>query len=71
MKNKNQETHLHESAEDYLEAILILQNKQGDVLSVDLANYMGFSKPSVSRAVGLLRDRNLLNVDEHGFLRLT
>lgn len=45
---------LHASGEDYLEAILILQKKTGMVRSVDLARHMGFSKPSISHAVGVL-----------------
>ena len=49
---------LHASGEDYLEAILILQKQMGEsaVRSVDLARHMGFSKPSISHAVGVLRD---------------
>ena len=49
---------IHASGEDYLEAILILQKQMGEsaVRSVDLARHMGFSKPSISHAVGVLRD---------------
>lgn len=47
---------IHASGEDYLEAVLILQKKQGMVRSIDLARHMGFSKPSISHAVGVLRD---------------
>ena len=46
---------IHESAEDYLESILVIGQQKGSVRSIDVAQYMGFSKPSVSRAVGLLR----------------
>ena len=46
---------LHESGEDYLEAILILREERGTVRSVDVAQHLGFSKPSVSRAVSILR----------------
>jgi Mn-dependent DtxR family transcriptional regulator len=47
---------IHASGEDYLEAVLILQKKQGMVRSIDLARYMGFSKPSISHAVGVLKN---------------
>lgn len=47
---------LYASGEDYLEAVLVLQRKQGMVRSVDLARHMGFSKPSISHAVGVLKN---------------
>ena len=47
---------IHASGEDYLEAILMLQKKSGMVRSVDLARHMGFSKPSISHAIGVLRN---------------
>ena len=62
---------LHASGEDYLEAILVLQKKSGIVRSVDLARHMGFSKPSISHAVGVLKNGGFLTVDEDGFLHLT
>lgn len=62
---------LHASGEDYLEAILVLQQKQGLVRSVDVARFMGFSKASISHAVGLLRNGGFLDVDTEGYLRLT
>ena len=62
---------LYASGEDYLEAVLVLQRKQGMVRSVDLARHMGFSKPSISHAVGVLRDGGFLTMDEDGFLHLT
>lgn len=62
---------IYASGEDYLEAILMLQKKSGMVRSVDLARHMGFSKPSISHAVGVLRDGGFLTVDEDGFLHLT
>lgn len=62
---------IHASGEDYLEAVLMLQKKNGMVRSVDLARHMGFSKPSISHAVRVLRDGGFLNVDEDGFLHLT
>ena len=46
---------LHQSGEDYLEAILVLWEKNGVVHSIDVAQYLGYSKPSDSRAVSLLR----------------
>ena len=62
---------IHASGEDYLEAILMLQKKNGMVRSVDLARHMGFSKPSISHAVGVLRDGGFLVMDKDGFLHLT
>lgn len=63
--------HLQESGEMYLESIYILSNKLGKVRSLDVAEYMGFSKPSVSRAVGLLKNGQYLISDKDGFLELT
>ena len=48
---------IHASGEDYLEAILVLQKKMGMVRSIDLARHMGFSKPSISHAVGVFEER--------------
>ena len=62
---------LYASGEDYLEAVLVLQRKQGMVRSVDLARHMGFSKPSISHAVGGLKNGGFLTVDDDGFLHLT
>lgn len=62
---------IHASGEDYLEAVLVLQKEKGMVRSVDLARHMGFSKPSISHAVGILREGGFLTVDEDGFLHLT
>ena len=62
---------LYASGEDYLEAVLVLQRKQGMVRSVDLARHMGFSKPSISHAVGVLKNGGFLTVDDDGFLHLT
>ena len=61
----------HESREDYLEAILILSRKLPMVRSIDVANYMEFSKPSVSVAVGNLKNALLLTVAPDGGLHLT
>ena len=62
---------LYASGEDYLEAVLVLQRKQGMVRSVDLARHMGFSTPSISHAVGVLKNGGFLTVDDDGFLHLT
>ena len=62
---------LHSSGEDYLEAVLMLQQKHGMVRSIDLARHMGYSKPSISHAVGVLRGGGFLTVDQDGFLHLT
>ena len=62
---------LRASGVDYLEAVLMLQQKHGAVRSVDLARHMGYSKPSISHAVGVLRDGGFLTVDPGGFLLLT
>ncbi len=63
--------HLQESGEMYLETILLLSKKLGKVRSLDVAEYMNFSKPSVSRAVGLLKNGMYITVDKDGFLTLT
>ena len=62
---------LHESAEMYLETIYVLSQKTGSVRSIDIAEHMGYSKPSVSRAVGLLKQGGYLNMGEDGYLTLT
>ncbi len=62
---------LQESGEMYLESILALSRKKGQVRSIDIADHMGFSKPSVSRAVGLLKSGGYIEVDKHGFITLT
>lgn len=62
---------VHESGEMYLEAILVLSRKSGFVRSVDVGEYLGYSKPSVSRAMGLLRQGALITVDKDGSLHLT
>ena len=62
---------LQESGEMYLETILILSEKLEHVRSLDVAEYMGYSKPSISRAVGLLRNAGYLVMDPTGYLTLT
>ena len=60
-----------ESGEDYLETILILQNRNGEVRSVDIATEMDFSKPSVSVAMKNLREQECITVDKNGYITLT
>ena len=62
---------IHESGEMYLEAILVLSRKNGFVRSIDVSEYLGYSKPSVSRAVGLLKNGGYILVDSDGFISLT
>ena len=62
---------IQESAENYLEAIHVLTLQNGQVRSIDVAHYTGFSKPSISRAVGLLRDNGYVTIDQNGLLGLT
>ena len=61
---------IHESAENYLEAILAL-GEEGPVRSIDVAQRLNFSKPSVSRAMSLLREGGFVVMDANGFLTLT
>ncbi len=63
--------HLQESGEMYLETILILSRKTNYVRSVDISEYMGFSKPSISRAIGLLKSGGYITVDPNGYISLT
>ena len=63
--------HLQESGEMYLETIYILSRQNANVRSLDIAEYMGFSKPSVSRAVRLLREDAYILVDRQGYITLT
>ena len=62
---------IQESGEMYLETILILSKKKSDVRSIDVVEYMGFSKPSVSRAMAKLREDRYIVMDEDGFIALT
>ena len=62
---------IQESGEMYLETILYLTKEIGSVRAIDVAEHMGYSKPSVSRAVGLLKSGGYITVDEEGFLVLT
>lgn len=63
--------HLQESGEMYLESIYDLTKKSNAVRSIDVCEYMGYSKPSVSRAIGLLKSGGYVTVDSEGHLSLT
>jgi Mn-dependent DtxR family transcriptional regulator len=62
---------LHESGENYLETILILRQRMGYVRSIDVANELGFSKPSVSRAVSILKNDGYITIEPSGNICLT
>ena len=62
---------VHESGEMYLEAIYVLHEKTGFVRSIDVSEYLGYSKPSVSRAMGILKKGEYIHVDADGGLALT
>ena len=62
---------LQESGEMYLESIYVLSQKGGNVRSVDISEYMGYSKPSVSRAVSLLKNGGYIVMDKDNFISLT
>ena len=62
---------IQESAEDYLESILVLKKRLGSVRSVDIANYLEFSKPSVSIAMKRLRENGYIEVDGNSHITLT
>lgn len=60
-----------ESAENYLETILILKNKNGVVKSIDIVHELGITKPSVSVAMKNLKQKGLISVEEKGYIELT
>ncbi len=62
---------IHESAEDYLEQILMLHEKKGVVRSIDIANSMGYSKPSISIAMKHLRENGYITMNEDNYISLT
>ncbi|MBQ4523978.1 MAG: metal-dependent transcriptional regulator [Lachnospiraceae bacterium] len=62
---------IHESAEDYLETILILKHRLGEVRSIDIVNEMHFSKPSVSVAMKKLRENGYIKMNKDGYIHLT
>ena len=61
----------HESAEDYLETILILREKNGNVRSIDIVNKMNYSKPSISIEMKKLKSEDLVEMDLNGYITLT
>ena len=65
------EKRIYESGEDYLKTILILSQRKDDVRSIDVAREMELSKPSVSRAMGILREGGFIEVGENGYITLT
>lgn len=62
---------MQESGENYLETILLLSKRNGSVRSIDIARELEFSKPSVSRAVGLLKEDSYILIDKNGYIELT
>lgn len=62
---------IQESAENYLETILVIQNRKGQVRSIDIANELNFSKPSISNAMKQFRENGYIIVDENGYITLT
>ena len=62
---------IYKSAEDYLECILVLQQKNAKVISLDIAIAMNYSKPSISRAMKNLRENGYIEVDNDGYINLT
>ena len=62
---------MHESGEDYIETIYLIKKRKGFVRSIDVANELNFSRPSVSRAVCILKDQGLVTMDGDGMLNLT
>lgn len=60
-----------QSREDYLETILLLLERKGSVRSIDIANELGYSKPSISRAMGILKDNEYIIVDNNGYISFT
>lgn len=61
---------MQESGEMYLESILVLSQKDAPVRSMDVAKYLGVSKPSVSRAMAILKNGNYVRIDEQGYITL-
>ncbi|APM38459.1 metal-dependent transcriptional regulator [Clostridium kluyveri] len=62
---------VHESAENYLETILVLNKRNGTVRSIDIVRELGFSKPSISVAMKNLRQNNYIVMDDEGYIELT
>ena len=70
MKDRGKQS-LYASGEDYLEAILVLKEKNGMVRSIDVVHHMNYSKPSISRAMSRLRENGYITMDQEGWLGLT
>jgi DtxR family Mn-dependent transcriptional regulator len=62
---------IHESAENYLETILMEKNKKGQVRSIDICNALGYSKPTVSVVMKQFRENGYIEMDENGYISLT
>ncbi len=62
---------IQESGENYLETILILETRNKEVRSIDIARELGFAKPSISRAVGILKENGYIDIDAKGYISLT
>ncbi len=62
---------MHESGENYLETILLLHKKKGSVRSIDVATELGYSKPSISRAMGILKENGYITIDNTGNISFT
>ena len=63
--------HIQESGEMYLEAIYVLTKKMGNVRAIDISQHLGYSKPSVSRAMGILKSGGYIVIDENSHIHLT
>ena len=68
---QEQASSLHESAENYLETILVLSLRGGQVRSIDIVNELEYSKPSISIAMKNLREKGYIEIDENGYITLT
>ena len=64
-------SNIQDSGEMYLESILVLKGNLGQVRAIDVVHYTGYSKPSISRALSLLRVDGMVTVDENGYIELT
>lgn len=62
---------MQESGEMYLENIIVLREKIGQVRAIDIVNHTGYTKPSISRALGLLKKSEMITVDKNGYITLT
>lgn len=62
---------IQESGQMYLETILVLTREKANVRAIDVANHTGYSKPSVSRAMGILKNGGMIDIDGDGYIRLT